>query len=162
MAQNGIFCRLRFSFMVIETEDHFNHGIKGERQAGESLLAKASVTDFKFPRNLILHMAKSRIPLPSSFRLNPPAVLACQEGCARNYLVVGYGTWPCARSSFLNLKSVTLALASRDSPACLSLLIPWLKSSSVSITMKEKQSLQIIPFWAYHKTPGTGMRFYCV
>ena len=49
--------------MVIETEDHFNHGIKGERQDGESLLAKASVTDFKFNK---LYLAHSQVPDPTT------------------------------------------------------------------------------------------------
>ena len=63
MPKTETFCGLCFSLMVIKTEELFNHGIKGERQAGESLLAGASVTDFKFCRNLILHMAKTRILL---------------------------------------------------------------------------------------------------
>ena len=49
--------------MVIEIEELFNHGIKGERLAGESLLAKASVTGHNFVEIETLHMAKTRILL---------------------------------------------------------------------------------------------------
>ena len=49
-AQNQNFLRLCFSLMVIETEELFNHGIEGERQAGESLLARASVTEHNFTK----------------------------------------------------------------------------------------------------------------
>ena len=55
-------------------------------------------------------------------------VLARQEGCTRNYFSSGIRVLAMCRIKFLrNLKSVTLALASRDSPACLSPSIPWVK-----------------------------------
>ena len=57
-----IFCKLHFTLMVIKTEELFNHGIEGERQAGESLLARASVTGHNFIEKT-LHMAKTQILL---------------------------------------------------------------------------------------------------
>ena len=54
--KSEIFCMLHFSLMVIETEELFNHGIEGERQAGESLLARASVTGHNFVENKTLHI----------------------------------------------------------------------------------------------------------
>ena len=63
MPKTEICCVLRFSLMVIETEELFNHGIEGERQAGESMLARASVTGHNFVEITTLHMAKTRILL---------------------------------------------------------------------------------------------------
>ena len=49
--------------MVFEIEEILNHRIEGERQAGESLLARASVTDHNFVEIETLHMAKTQILL---------------------------------------------------------------------------------------------------
>ena len=61
--------------MVIETEELFNHGIEGERHAGESLLARASVTDFKF--HLKLDLAHGQDLDPTTKVVSGTSLLPC-------------------------------------------------------------------------------------
>ena len=63
MPKIEIFLRASFLSHGYRPEELFNHGIEGERLAGESLLAKASVTGHNFVEIETLHMAKTRILL---------------------------------------------------------------------------------------------------